>query len=169
MNSRYLALAGFILVVACDPLTEDRDAGVTPDGGPARPDAGPDACGSGTGCDDPGCMNGTCHICRIAESCGHEVRAECYDRMELQLTNRGCQNADAIRAAWSSCSEHCTGYLACRDAASASCACPDGQTFCDTSPVAYCIDLQRNNLHCGSCRNVCPDGGACMAGTCVEG
>lgn len=175
MNVRNLALAGFLFAAACGTPTEQRDADATPnadaslDAEPGTPDTGPPpTCRLDSACSDPGCMRGTCRVCDIADGCGHDDQAVCYDRMELQLTNRGCLNADEIRAAWAACPVNCTDYLVCRDDASASCVCPEGQVFCNTSPVAYCIDRQTDDLNCGACGNICRDGRVCVAGICME-
>jgi hypothetical protein len=32
--------------------------------------------------------------------------------------------------------------------------------------VVYCVDTQTDRRNCGSCRNACPSGQACVAGAC---
>lgn len=116
---------------------------------------------------DEGVVAGTCALCRTASECGHEDMRDCYERRERQLEARGCLNGDAIRAAWETCAiADCTAYLACRDDASASCECSARSGFCDTSPVAYCIDFARDERHCGACGNICIAGTTCESGVC---
>ena len=42
------------------------------------------------------------------------------------------------------------------------CACPEGQTRCNDR----CVNLKRNERHCGRCFNRCPDGQECVNGGC---
>jgi hypothetical protein len=40
--------------------------------------------------------------------------------------------------------------------------CSEGQTRCGER----CVNLQRNERHCGRCGNRCPEGSECVGGTC---
>jgi hypothetical protein len=42
------------------------------------------------------------------------------------------------------------------------CACPEGKSRCGDR----CVNLDRNENHCGSCGNRCPEGSECVGGTC---
>ena len=42
------------------------------------------------------------------------------------------------------------------------CGCPEGQRRCNDR----CVNLQRNENHCGECFNQCPEGSECMRGDC---
>jgi hypothetical protein len=43
--------------------------------------------------------------------------------------------------------------------------CSEGQTRCGDR----CVNLQRNERHCGSCFNRCPEGSECVGGVCQGG
>jgi Stigma-specific protein, Stig1 len=45
------------------------------------------------------------------------------------------------------------------------CGCPEGQTRCNDR----CVNLQRNERHCGRCFNRCDDGEQCVEGECGGG
>src|SRR5918994_1522513 len=45
------------------------------------------------------------------------------------------------------------------------CACPEGQTRCNDR----CVNLDRNDNHCGECFNRCAEGVECMDGECGGG
>src|SRR5215213_4455284 len=42
------------------------------------------------------------------------------------------------------------------------CGCPEGKTACNDR----CVNLQRNENHCGECFNRCPEGQECVDGVC---
>ena len=45
------------------------------------------------------------------------------------------------------------------------CACPEGKTRCNDR----CVNLNRNENHCGSCFNPCEEGEECVGGVCQGG
>lgn len=45
-------------------------------------------------------------------------------------------------------------------------ACPNDHSLCGTGPLAVCLDLQNDPLHCGSCEKTCPSGASCAQGVC---
>jgi hypothetical protein len=45
------------------------------------------------------------------------------------------------------------------------CACPEGQDRCNDR----CVNLERNERHCGACFNRCPEGQECIDGVCGGG
>jgi hypothetical protein len=45
------------------------------------------------------------------------------------------------------------------------CACPEGRTRCNDR----CVNLQRNERHCGRCGNRCAEGEQCVDGVCQGG
>jgi hypothetical protein len=45
------------------------------------------------------------------------------------------------------------------------CACPEGQRRCNDR----CVNLKRNENHCGSCSNRCAEGQECVGGVCSGG
>jgi len=56
----------------------------------------------------------------------------------------------------------CQGGMVQTDARTCKCECPSGLTPCDGN----CIDLLKDNNHCGSCGNHCQAGKSCCDGTC---
>ena len=45
------------------------------------------------------------------------------------------------------------------------CGCPEGKRRCNDR----CVNLKRNENHCGSCSNRCAEGEQCVGGTCTSG
>lgn len=100
------------------------------------------------------CQTGACH-CGSADGCG-----------ELACCGNECFNTTNHARNCGGCDIRCQPGEDCLDS-QCSCnqglGCAPGKTCC---PVAGCVDLKTDPLHCNSCEKSCPMGYSCISGNC---
>lgn len=134
------------------------------------------ACPSGQALCEGGCVdlsNDPAHCGDCARTCvaphavGRCVAGGCFTRCEPEWGD--CDGADAngcetdLRSpeTCGACASSCAIGQSC--GADGVCACPDGQSLCDSR----CRDLLSDPTHCGGCFHACPAGTLCSGGACV--